>query len=195
MQSEKTVERSQGRFTDSEFVFSIRLFGEAREILVVKATSKGDFFAFPPYARVPHLLKHATGRAAGPPVDIHVSRHRSGERHFRWKLGSNRIPMPETIVKLQPTSQFSGTELLIQMPLFKGQFPDLPVSGTNRGAPVVLDLLGFRDDFLAVRAYLAAPARANDIPKPLNVGPYVQHIEKRVTPWVVVEVFQEAMPC
>lgn len=136
MRGEKTLGRAQRRLNDSELVFAIRLLGEVREILVIRATLKGDFFAFPPYARIPHMLKHATGREAGPPVDVHVSKHRSGERHFRWKLGRNRIPMPETVEKLQPTTQFSGAELLIHMPLFKGQFSDLPAPGTNRGTVV-----------------------------------------------------------
>lgn len=193
MRADKALGRTE-RPENSEFVFAVRLFGEEREILVLKVTFKGDFIAFPPYARVPHLLNHAIGREAGPPVDIHVSKHRSGERHLRWKIGEKPIPTPETIVKLQPTAEFSGIELLIQMPLLKGQFSALPVLGTNRGTAVVLDAVGFRDDFLAVRAHLVAPTHMNQIPKPAHVGPYAQHIEKSVTPWVAVEVYQEASP-
>ena len=85
--------------------------------------------------------------------------------------------------------------MFCQMEFFKGQFSDLPVCGTNKGKPVVLDgdSAGFRDDFTAVRAYLVAPGKQGEIPSPPNVGPYVRYIEKSFAPWVVVEVFQEAI--
>lgn len=187
---------SSTRSTDSEFVFAIQFRSLVREISVVKATPKGEFFAFTPYARVPNMVKGVTHRDAHPSVDIHMSKHRSGERHLTVKLGGKRHPLPESKVELQPTTTFSGVELLSHSPLLKGQFLDLPPLGTNRGKVVLLDTdsAGFRDDFLAVRVYLVEPGRDHEIPTPTDVGPCVRHIETSITPWVVVEVYQERMP-
>jgi hypothetical protein len=182
-----------------EFLFAIRLGGEEREILEVKATSKSEFFAFPVYARHPALLKDVTGRDAHPSVDLHISKHRSGERHLTAKLAGRHLRalksgrIPESITKLQPPTSLRGVELLTHMPLLKGQFSDLPLVDRKKHSPILLDADSshFRDDFLAVRAYLVEPGKEREIPAPTNLGPHVRHIEKRVTPWLAVEVYQE----
>jgi hypothetical protein len=170
---------------NSEWVIAIRFAGEIRELIGLKTTANGDIYAFPPLARVPV-----------PPVNVHMSKHRSGERHLSVRLKGKRHPTPETKAKLQPTSNFSGVELLSHNPLFKGQFPNLPPLGTNRGKIVQLDadLAGFRDDFLAVRVYLVEPNKEHEIPAPMDVAPHILHIEKSVSTWVAVEVFQEKPP-
>ena len=188
-----------GQSENSEFVFAIRFGGEVRELIGLKITPKGDIYAFPPYARAPeayaHLLRKHYGykRAPVPPVDVHMSKHRSGVRHLSVRFGEKRHPTPESKVKLQPTSNFLGVELVFCLFLVKGQFPDLPPLGTNRGEIVQLDAdsAGFRDDFLAVRVYVVEPNKEHEIPAPMDVGPHVAHIEKKVRPWVAVEVFQE----
>lgn len=122
-----------------EFVFAIRLFGEPREFLVVKATPRGDYFAFLPYSRIPKLPRGHSSQA-GPHADIHFSKHRSDERHLRWKLGDVHIRTRETVVRLQPTGCFSGVELLIHASMMKGQFSELPVAG-SAGSTINLPLL------------------------------------------------------
>ena len=185
-----------------EFVFAIRFGGEVRELVGVKIVPKGDVYAFPPYARNPEayarLFRKHDGytKAIIPPVDVHMSKHRSGERHLTVRVDGKRHPTPETATKLQSTSNFLGVELLMPMPVFNGQFLDLPPIGTNRGEVVNLDAdsAGFREGFFAVRVYLVEPNKEHDIPTPMNVGPRIVQIEKRVTPWVAVEVFQEKFP-
>jgi hypothetical protein len=179
-----------------EFVFAIQLLGDVREILVVKATTKGEFFAFPVYSRVPALLKNITGRDAVPAVDLHASKHSSGERHLRVKLGGKRIPMPQSVARLQSSTGFRGVELLVHMPLLKDQFRDLPVVGTNKGKPILLDAdsAHFRDDFIAVRAYLVEPGKDPEIPTPKDVAHSFRHIEKSTMPWVAIELYQERGP-
>lgn len=180
-----TSKRNEARRKPAvEFVFAIQFAGQEREVLLVKE-SGGDVICFPPYA------KGRSPKDFG--IDVHVSKHRSGERHLRWKLNRERIPTPETIVKLQPTSRFSGAELLIHMPLLKGQFPGLLPAGTNSGKLVLLDAdsAGFSDDFLAVRAFLVEPGKQDEIKPPTCVGPCIRHIERSITPWIVVEVFQQ----
>ncbi len=110
--------------------------------------------------------------------------------------GGRIIQPPESEVKLQPTSNFLGVELISHNPLFKGQLADLPPLGTNNGKIVQLDAdsAGFRHDFLAVRVHLVEPNKEHEIPTPMDVGPRIVHIEKRVTPWIAVEVFQEKPP-
>jgi hypothetical protein len=178
-----------------EFVFAIQLAGEVREILVVKATAKGEFFAFPVYSRVPDLLKNTTGRDAVPAVDVHASKHSSGERHLSVKLGGNRLPISQSVAKLQSPSKLLGVELLVHMPLLKNQFQDLPVVGTNQGKPILLDAdsAQFGDDFIAVRAYLVEPGKDHEIPTPED-GVSVRHIERSTMPWVAVELYQERDP-
>src|SRR5713226_7926741 len=187
---------------NSEIVIAITFGGEARELIRLKTTRKGDIYVFPPYARAPeayaHLLREHYGytRAPVPPVDLHMSKHRLGERHLTVRVKGRRHPTPETVTKLQPTSNFSGVELLSNGGVLNGQFPDLPPLGTNRGEIVQLDAdsAGFRDDFVAVRVHLVEPNKEREIPTPMDVGPRIVHIEKCVTPWVAVEVFQEKPP-
>jgi hypothetical protein len=186
---------SQTRQATLEFVFAIQLAGEVREILVVKATAKHEFFAFPVYSRVPALLKNVTGRNAVPAIDVHASKHSSGERHLRVKLGGKRLAIPQNVAWLQsPTLR--GVELLVHMPLFKYQFRDLPVVGTNKGKSILLDAdsTRFRDDFIAIRAYLVEPGKDREIPTPEDVAHSIRHIEKSTTPWVAVELYQERGP-
>jgi hypothetical protein len=183
---------SETRPPTLEFVFTVQLAGEVREILVVKATANGEFFAFPVYSRIPKLLKHVTGRDASPPVDVHASKHFSGEWHLRAKLGGERLAIPHSFAKLQPACQLSGVELLIHMPLLKSQFWDLPVAGSNRGKPILVDAEseGFTDDFLAIRAFLVEPGKELEIPIPKDVTHYVRHIEKGTVPWIAVDLCQ-----
>jgi len=178
--------------TPVEFVFAVRLAGEVREILVVKATTKGEFFAFPVYSRMPELLKLVTGRNAFPPVDVHVSKHLSGEWHLTAKLGGKRLATSQSVRKLQPPCQLSGVELLIHMPLLKGQFWELPSVGSNRGKHILLDAdsAQFTDDFLAIRAYLVEPGKELEIPIPNDVNHYVRHIAKDTVPWIAVDLCQ-----
>jgi len=56
------------------FCIALRHLGAEREVLVVKEREQ-EFFAFPPYAKKP------LGS-----FDVHMSWHKSGERHFTVRL-------------------------------------------------------------------------------------------------------------
>ena len=121
-----------------EFVFAIRFGGEVRELVGIKIGPKGDIYSFPPYARAPGAYARLSRERYGyakvfSTVDVHMSKHRDGERHLRVRVNGKRHPTPETATKLQSTSRFLGVESLIHMPVLNGQFLDLPSIGTNRG--------------------------------------------------------------
>lgn len=82
------------------------------------------------------------------------------------------------------------------MPLFKNQFWDLPVLGTNKGKLILLDAdsARFRDDFIAIRAYLVEPGKDHEIPTPEDVAHSVRYIERSTMPWVAVELHQGRGP-
>src|SRR5260370_24531445 len=85
---------------NSEIVIAIRFGGEVRELIGLKSRRKGDTYVFPPYASAPeayaHLLRerHGYKRAPLPPVDLHMSKHHSGEHHLRVRLGRKDHPTP-----------------------------------------------------------------------------------------------------
>lgn len=176
----RKIKTSLLRSNPAEFVFALKFRAAVREISVVKVTSSGDYYVFTPYARLDT-----------PPVDVHMSKHRRGERHLsvRFEGGKHHFSR----IKLQPTSSLSGVELVTHMPLFKDRFSELPPAGSNKGKVILLDAdsADFRDDFLAFRVHLAQPDKEHEISMPPDVGPYLRYIEKSCTPWVVVEVFQE----
>jgi hypothetical protein len=76
------------------FVIAAKFMGEIREIVGFKINEKDEFFAFPPYARIPES------------VDLHSSKHLSGERHFKCRVGKKRQPMPENESTTSATLQF-----------------------------------------------------------------------------------------
>jgi len=164
------------------FVVAAKFLDEIREIVGFKIKKEGDFFSFLPYARVPGS------------VDLHSSKHFSGERHFKCRIGKKRQPMPETKVQLQPLSNFSGVEPLMSMSSLKGQFSNSRLVGTNKGEVIVLNLdsADFSDDIFFVKIYLVEPHKEDFVPVPIDAGPRILHFIKKVTPWIAVDVFQEA---
>ncbi|MBZ5504064.1 MAG: hypothetical protein LAO78_01135 [Acidobacteriia bacterium] len=164
------------------FVVVAKFLGEIREVVGFKINRKGEFFTFPPYARLPGA------------VDFHSSKHVSGERHFACRVGKNRQPMQETKVQLQPLSNFSGIEPLMSMSCLKGQFSNLLLPGTNEGEVISLDLdsADFNDDIFFVKMYLLQPNREDLVPLPLEVGPRILHLIRQVTPWIAVDLFQQS---
>lgn len=171
-----------GGQSESIFVVTGQYGNDIREIAVLKVSRKGEFFAFTPYARVSSL-------------DVHTSKHLSGERHLRVRLGENRQPTPETEMQLQPLATFSGVELLMGMSAFAGQFSNLNPSGTNRGEVIPFDLntAQFRDDAFFVRIYLVEHPTEQQIPVPPNVGPRVIRFIRKTKPAIAIELFQEAL--
>lgn len=169
------------RSDDVLLVVTAKFLDEIREIAGFKIKKKGDFFSFLPYARI---------RGS---VDLHSSKHFSGERHFKCRVGEKWQPMPETKVQLQPLSNFSGIEPLMSMSCPKGQFSNLRLVGTNEGEVISLDLdsADFKDDIFFIKIYLVEPYKEDLVPAPINVGPRVLRLIKKVTPWIAVDVFQE----
>jgi hypothetical protein len=162
-------------------VVAAKFLGDIREIVGFKITRKGEFFAFPPYARVPGA------------VDFHASKHLSGERHFKCRVDRNARPMRETKVQLQPLSNFSGIEPLMSMSCLKGQFPSLRLVGTNKGKMVSIDLdsAGFSDDIFFVKIYLVEPNREDLVPMTIEAGPRILQFIREVTPWIAMDIFQQ----
>lgn len=169
------------RSSEVFFVVAAKFLGEIREIVGFKINEKGEFFTFPPYARVPGS------------IDLHSSKHLSGERHFKCRVEKTRQPMPETRVQLQPLSNFSGVEPLMSMSSLKGQFSNSRLVGTNKGEVISLDLdsADFNDDIFFIKIYLVEPHKEDLVSAPINAGPRILHLIKKVTPWIAVDVFQE----
>ena len=101
--------------------------------------------------------------------------------------------MLETKVQLQPLPNFSGIEPLMSMLSPKGQFSNSRLVGTNKGEVISLDLdsADFKDDIFFIRIYLVEPHKEELVPAPINAGPRILHLIKKVTPWIAVDVFQE----
>ncbi len=176
-----TESEATNRSNDVLFVVAAKFLGEIREIVGFKINRKGEFFTFTPYARVPGS------------IDFHSSKHLSGERHFICRVGKDRQPMLETKVQLQPLPNFSGIEPLMSMLSPKGQFSNSRLVGTNKGEVISLDLdsADFKDDIFFIRIYLVEPHKEELVPAPINAGPRILHLIKKVTPWIAVDVFQE----
>ena len=168
--------------------FALRHLGDVRELLVLKV-KENNFYAFPPYAKKPDG-----------PVDVHMSLHASGERHsvarlfdgHSWRKDAKI--QTESTVKLNPPSELKGVLALFHSGIFPGQFLDLPPVGTNIGHSVVLDAenANFRDDFIVIRVYVVEPGAEDRIPIFPCIGARILHLDKRTTPWLAVEVYQEA---
>jgi hypothetical protein len=172
-------------------IFALRHLQAEREILVLKVAGQ-NFYAFPPYAKVP---------LGG--LDNHMSWHRSGERHAtskyfdgkQWKeLVSTRR---ESRIKLQPPYALKGVGFLCHIVCGVGvPFMELYPLHTNTGEICLLDAeaAGFRDDAFFVRAYLIEPGAQDHIPISANTGPRILYLVKRACPpWLAVEVFQQAV--
>jgi hypothetical protein len=179
---------------------ALKHLGEARELVIVKVKGKNrkDYHAFPPFQK----------RAASCSVDVHTSRHESGRFQLIFKI-DGKEPRTQTLningaetrsrykrwkeQRVKPANLI-GVAQLHRSVLFLGQFPELPQVGTNKGESVVLDAdgAGFCNDAIFLRVYLVAPGSEDRIP----VYPYLKarivHLERRITPWVAIEVFQTA---
>jgi hypothetical protein len=168
------------------FVVVAKLFGESREIIGLKVNHKGEVFLFLLYARLQEY-----------PFDLHMSKHLSGERHLRIGLqtlsGYVKQPTPKTKIQLQPLSNFVGSELLVHIPVPRGQFVKSVPPHSNRGEIISWDLdsAQFRDDMFFVRVHLVEPTKEDRIPVPINMGPHVVHFIRSTTSWIAVELFQE----
>ncbi len=182
MKTETGRGSASAQSVDAEYVFAVRLGGQDREIAGLKVSPRGDYYAFVPYARL-----------AEAPADIHSSYHASGKFHFRVRRRGKIHAMPETEMQLQPISVFSGVKLLLGSDVSKGGFLDLPCLGSNNGKVVLLDgdSAGFRDDVFFIRVYLVEPDHEREIPTPADLGPFVRHMEKSITPWVAIEAYQQ----
>jgi hypothetical protein len=166
---------------------ALRHLGTEREFLVLKARGN-DFFAFPPYAKVPF------GN-----VDCHTTWHASGERHAvsryhdgrSWKKDART--KKESKVKLPPPAALKGVGALYHSGVLPLQFLDLLPVGSNLGHLIVFDAegAGFRNDFIAVRVYLVEPGAEDCIPVFPDTGPRILRLDKRTTPWLAVDVYQQ----
>jgi hypothetical protein len=167
-------------------VFALRHLGVEREFLVIKAGR--NFYLFPPYA------KKTIGS-----VDVHISWHESGERHFVARLNGRQGTgtRPESIVKLCPPSELKGVvELYHSGNMNRDDFINSFPVGTNQGQVVLLDstAAGFRDDdFIVIRVYGVSPGAEKQIPTFPDTGPRILYFVKQTTPWLAVEVYQERM--
>jgi hypothetical protein len=166
---------------------ALRHLGIEREILVLKKGKGDNFHLFPPYA-----IKGIGN------VDVHMSWHESGERHFAVKLnghqGKEETAIQEkSIVNLCPPSELQGVVQLYKSGIFLNHFDEsLPV-GTNEGQVVLLDATaaGFRDDFIAINVYAVSPGAEDQIPVYRDTGPRILHLAKETIPWLAIEVFQQ----
>src|SRR5712692_7207429 len=168
----------------------LRHLGDLREILVLKVDRRHNFYAFPSYAKKP----------IGP-VDVHMSLHRSGERHFAVKLNGRQGKelaevQKKSIVKFCPPSALKGVIELYHSGIFLNQFRRLFPIGTNQGEIVLLDAIaaGLRDDFIVIRAYSVSPGAEDQIPIFPDTGPRILHLVKKTVPWLAVEVYQQTSP-
>ena len=170
------------------FCFALRHLGSEKEIVVLKV-DRNNFYAFPPYAKKP------LGN-----VDGHMSWHASGERHavfrirraFGWK--KDKKMQKKSLVKMSPPAVLEGVGALYHSGLFYFQFPELPPVGTNEGTSVVLngESVHFRNDFTVIRVYLVEPGAEANIPISPDTGPRILHLVKQTSPWLAVEVYQQA---
>lgn len=181
------VESGKGQSRDFTLCVALRHLGVEREILVLKH-KENNFYAFPPYSKKPLGC-----------VDTHMSLHASGERHAVWRFFDGRVwkqdakMRQESTVKLKPPSELNGVVPLFHSGIFLGQFVDLPPVGTNMGDLILLDAEGanFRDDFMVARIYLVEPGAEHNIPRFPETGPRILHLDKRIIPWVAIEVYQQ----
>jgi len=169
------------------FCIALRHLGAEREVLVVKEREQ-EFFAFPPYAKKP------LGS-----FDVHMSWHKSGERHFtvrlfnghKWK--KHKSTQEKSRVNLGAPANLKGVGDLYRSGIFLHQFLDYPPVGTNLGSSLVLDAesANFRDDFIAIRVYLVEAGREDQIPTYPATGPRILHLVRNTRPWIAIDVFQQ----
>ncbi len=181
-----TTEKAPNEF---EFVLCVALrhLGTEREIVVLKETEQ-EFFAFPPYEK----------RPLGS-FDVHMSWHKSGERHFvaslfngqKWK--KHKSIQEKSRVNLGAPANLKGVADLYHFGIFLHQFLDFPPVGANPGGSLVLDAdnANFRDDFIAIRVYLVEAGREDQIPTYQATGPRIFHLVKNTRPWIAIDVFQQ----
>lgn len=175
-----------------------------RELLIVKVKGN-NFYLF-------------LASAIDSPVDAHNSWHASGEFHAAFKIHGKRgqpkpvrrvyIPTPDGKQpkiederfpiypkqnRVRP-SELKGVGRLLQSGLFLGQFPELPPVGAHEGESIVLDAdaENFRNDAIFANVYLVEPGAEDCIPIFPCIGARILHLEKRTTPWLAVELFQQA---
>lgn len=183
--------------------FALRHLGDVRELLILKV--KGNNF----YLLLPSTIDS--------PIDVHITWHESGQFHVYHKINSKRgQPPPGRWVSYTATpdgnqpprevegfrtkqnrvrpSELKGVGRLLQSGLFLGQFPELPPVGTHDEDSVVLDAeaANFGDDAIFVRVYLVEPGAEDRIPVYPFIRARILHLDKRTTPWLAVELFQEA---
>jgi hypothetical protein len=177
--------------SEQVFIFALHHLGVEREVLALKV-KRQNFYAFLPYSKKP----------LGP-LDNHMSWHESGERHAVSKFYNGKewreveSTRRESTVTLQPPSSFKGVGLLIHVVCGVGvPFVELYPVHTNTGQLCILDAeaAGFRNDAFFVRAYIVEPGQEQRIPIAANTGPRILHLITRTpTPWLAVEVFQQAI--
>ena len=122
-------------------------------------------------------------RAVG--VHTHAGRKSAAER---------RREIPDTKQNRVRPSELKGVGRLLQSCLFLGQFEELPPIRTHDGESVVLDAEAenFRDDAIFANVYLVEPGAEDRIPVFLFIRARILHLDKRTTPWLAVELFQQA---
>ena len=164
----------------------MRFQGEEKELFRLGANKKGDFYVF---------LFHPNPLPGFSPLERHVSYHASGAHHQKVSI-RGRQSRKVGGLKLQPTKDLQGVELLTPPPLYKGQFQTLrPLRPSHKGVILLdADAARFSDDAIFFRVYLVEPDQESRIPLPSDVGPRILHIEKATIPWIVVEAFQQTPP-
>jgi hypothetical protein len=169
------------------FRFALLYMGAEREILVLKVEQE-EFLAFPPYAKNP----------IGP-FDVHMTWHRSGERHFtarrysgrKWR--THKETQRKSAINLGPPAELKGIAPLYHSGVFRGKSLESFPVGTNPGYSILLDAdrANFREDFICIRAYLVEAGTDDRIPIFPDTGPRILYLVNDTTPWLAVEVCQQ----
>ena len=163
----------------------LRHLGIEREIVVLKARGY-NFYVFTPYAKKP----------IGP-SDVHMSWHELGERHATVRV-NGRLEAEfrkKSTVKLCRPAELNGVVAIYHSGIMNiDEFARAFPIGTNQGQVLLLDATaaGFSDAFIVIRVYGVSPGAEDQIPIYPGTGPRILHLVKETTPWLAVEVYQEA---
>jgi hypothetical protein len=167
--------RSRG---SKEWKIVLHFQGASRECFCLRE-NKGNFYAI-------LYLNHEW-------LQIHVSYHASGQRHF--KVGpKGREPEKRFVSICQSPSILQGVELVLGATILRGQFHGLRLYKASREQVILLDAdaVHFRDDVIFVRVFLIEPNSEPHIPQALHSGPPLLHVITETRPWVGIAFFQQS---
>ena len=171
----------------TKWLVALRFAGQDRKLFHITVTASGDYYA---------ALRYGAYTPPGfPPLDCHMSYHPDGRRRLALKDRRRLHPAcHDTDVMRQPTAHLRGVEQFAAIVGFKGQLETLSLLRGYKKPFILLDgdAAGFRDDAFCIKTYLVEPYQQHKIPLSRGVGPRILHLETSVTPWVAIEVFQQA---